>query len=72
MLNLIRVSVAIIRIDKTETCDACSCICNVTNPHTCTCDELRDSVQMHVIYETNIFLTCDRIHALTIFLLLGY
>ena len=47
-------------------------ICNVTNPSTCTCDKFHDSVQMHVIYETNLFLACDRIHALTNFLLLGY
>ena len=72
VLNLIRVFVAIIRIDKTETCDVCSCICNVTNPNTCKCDKLHDSVQMQVINETNIFLACDGIHTLTNVLLLGY
>ena len=66
MPNLIRVFVAIIRIDKTENCYECSCICNVSNPNTCKCDKL------HVINETNVFLPRDRIHALTNVLLLGY
>ena len=35
VLNLIRVFVGIIIIDNSETCDVCSCICNVTNPNTC-------------------------------------
>ena len=72
VLNLIRVFVAIIGIDKSEACNVCSCICNVTNPNICKCDKLHCSVQMHVIHETNIFLACDRIQPLTIFLLLGY